>query len=241
MTGQHIKVAATEGGEIDCYLSLPDSGPAPAVVVMASVFGVDGDVQGNCDDLAAQGFVAAAPDLFWRGDKGPMDRSEDGQRRARERAKDRVPMIEKGVQDLADTIAALKARPECNGRIAVVGLCYGGPFAVLGPARLGCDAGVSFHGTRVQDYIDEIDGVTVPVSLHWGDQDHAAPPEALEKIRGTIAGMANVEVHIYPGVLHGYTARASEKAWHEEAAGKSWRRCIEIVNGLRDKAEAAVG
>lgn len=240
MPGQHTKIAAKEGGEFDCYLSLPATGaPAPAVVIMASVFGVDGDVQGSCDDLAAEGFVAAAPDLFWRGDKGPMDRSEDGQRRARERAKDREPLIEMGVQDLADVIADLKARPECNGKVAVVGLCYGGPFAILGPARLGCDAGLSFHGTRVQDFAGEIGKVTVPLSLHWGDQDHAAPPEALEKVRAAISGMDNAEVVIYPGALHGYTARASEKAWHEEASEKSWRRAVEILDGLRDMAEAA--
>lgn len=238
MPGQRTKIAAKDGGEFDCYLSLPSSGAAPAVIIMASVFGVDGDVQGNCDDLAAQGFVAAAPDLFSRGDSGPMDRSEDGQRRARERAKDRQPLIEQGVQDLADVIADLKNRPECNGKVAVVGLCYGGPFAILGPARLGCDAGISFHGTKVQEFADEIGKVDVPLSLHWGDGDHAAPPEAVEKIQAAIEGKKDAEIVIYPGVLHGYTARASAKAWHEDASGKSWRRAVEILDGLRDMAEA---
>ena len=79
------------------------------------------------------------------GDKGPMPRTEDGARRAAERARDRGPMIEAGVKDLADTIAEVKSRAQCNGRVGVVGLCYGGPFAILGPARLGCDAGVSIR------------------------------------------------------------------------------------------------
>ena len=73
-----IKIAATGGGEFDCYIALPGSGTGPALIVMSSIFGVDSDVRGAADDLAAKGIVVAAPDLFWRGDSGPMDRSEEG-------------------------------------------------------------------------------------------------------------------------------------------------------------------
>jgi carboxymethylenebutenolidase len=240
MTGKTIRIPARDGGAFDCYLAAQAAAArVPAVVIMSSVFGVDGDVRKNCDDLAAAGFLAAAPDLFWRGDAGPMDRSEDGQRRARERARDRDALIEKGVADLADVVAHLKRHPGCNGRIAVVGLCYGGPYAIIGPARLGCDAGLSFHGTKVQDYLAEIGRVTGPLVLHWGDQDHAAPPEAVARVREATRGMRNVEIQIYPGVRHGYTAPASKEAWNADAAARSWRRAVEVVNGLRDAATAA--
>lgn len=238
MSGHDVKIAATEGGTFDCYLSLPASGPAPAVVIMSSIFGADDDVRNNCDDLAAQGFIGAAPDLFWRTDAGPMPRSEDGRRRAAARAKDRDVSIERGVQDLADLIADLKGRPECNGRIAVVGLCYGGPYAILGPARLGCDAGLAFHGTKVENYLDALGGIRVPLSLHWGDQDHAAPTETLEKVRAAARDMANVDITIYPDAAHGYTARASVDAWNESAAEASWHRAVEILDGLRDLPKA---
>ena len=239
MTGQDIKITAEQGGSFDCYLSLPAGGRAPAVVIMPSVFGVDGDVRRSCDDLAGLGFVAAAPDPFWRGDAGPMGRDEDGSRRARERALDRAPLIEQGVADLADVIAELKRLPECNGRVAVVGLCYGGPYAILGPARLGCDAGIAFHGTVVENYLDDLAGVRVPLSLHWGDQDHACPPETLARIREATRDMADVDITIYPGVGHGYSAPSSEKSWNEEATEKSWRRAVEILDALRTPAEAA--
>ncbi len=234
MAGQDIKIPAAEGGEFDSYLSLPDGGAGPGVVIIASVFGVDGDVRDMADELAGSGFAVSAPDPFWRGDKGPMARTEDGQRRAAERAKDREPLIEQGVQDLGDTMADLKARPECNGRIAVIGLCYGGPYAILGPARLGCDAGIAFHGTKVQNYLGEIGGVHVPLVLHWGDQDHAAPPEALAQIRAATEGMADVDITIYPGVQHGYSAPSSTKAYDEDATRNSLRRAVEVINGLRD-------
>ena len=238
MPGDDVKIAASEGGEFDCFLSLPTTGKAPALVIMSSIFGADDDVREICDDIAGQGFIAAAPDLFWRTDAGPMPRTEDGRKRAAARAKDRDSSIERGVKDLADVMADLKTRPECNGRIAVVGLCYGGPYAILGPARLGCDAGLSFHGTKVENYLDDLSKVTVPLSLHWGDSDHAAPPEVLERVRAAISGMSNVDLTIYPGAQHGYTASAPE-VWDEEASRGSWRRAVEILSELQDLPKAA--
>ncbi len=232
MPGQDIRISATEGGAFDAYLSLPATGSRPGVVIIASVFGVDGDVRDMADELAGHGFPVSAPDPFWRGDKGPMDRSEDGQRRAAARAKDRERVIEQGVQDLADTMADLKARPECDGRIAVIGLCYGGPYAILGPARLGCDVGIAFHGTKVQNYLDALEGVTAPLVLHWGDQDHVLPPEALAQVREATQGMANVDVTIYPGVQHGYTSAVNPAAYDEDAVRKSLARAVEVINGL---------
>ena len=239
MAGQDIKISATEGGEFDAYLSLPQSGSGPGVVIIGSVFGVDGDVRDMADELARAGFAVAAPDPFWRGDKGPMPRTEDGMRRASERAKDREPLIEQGVQDLADTMADLAARAECNGRIAVIGLCYGGPYAILGPARLGCAAGIAFHGTKVQNYLADLDRVTVPLVLHWGSEDHAAPPEVVAQIRAATEGMANVDITIYPDVRHGYTAAVNPAAYDEDATRNSLARAIEVINGLADAESLA--
>jgi dienelactone hydrolase len=79
-------VITTAGGSFDCYLSAPVSaGKAPGIVMASTVFGVDADLRKMCDDLAAQGFLAAAPDFFWRGDKGPLPRTEED-RNARVRA-----------------------------------------------------------------------------------------------------------------------------------------------------------
>ena len=74
---------------------------------------------------------------------------------------------------MADTLAELRKLPQFNGRAATMGFCYGGPYAILGPKRLGYAAGISCHGTQMLDYIKELDGVTEPVCIIWGDQDHA--------------------------------------------------------------------
>lgn len=229
-----IKIKSSDGGEFDCHLALPERGSGPALVIMSSIFGVDEDVRNAAADCAGKGIVVAAPDLFWRGDAGPMPRTEEGMRRARARAEDRDSQIEPGLRDLADVMAMLKDLPECNGRIATLGLCYGGPYAILGPARLGCDAGFAFHGSNVQDYLEDVSAIgDAPIRLHWGDQDRACPPEALARVRAATEGMPNVEITIYPGVEHGYSA-ASAKAWNAEAAATSWASALAVLDGLRD-------
>ena len=63
---------------------------------------------------------------------------------------------------------------------AAMGFCYGGPYAILGPARLGYDAGIGCHSTQMKDFIGDLEGVARPVCLLWGDKDQMAPPELLE-------------------------------------------------------------
>ena len=84
---------------------------------------------------------------------------------------------------MADTLAEVRKLPQFNGRAAVMGFCYGGPYAILGPKRLGYDAGISCHGTQLLDFIGELEGVTQPVCIVWGDQDHAAPEPVQEAYR----------------------------------------------------------
>jgi carboxymethylenebutenolidase len=237
MTGQDIRIAASDGGEFDSYLTLPTGAPGPAVIIMSSVFGVDDDVRADLDKLAAQGFVGVGPDLFWRGDKGPKPRTEEGDRQAKARAWPRAPLIEAGIQDLSDIMDHLKALPQCNGKFAVVGLCYGGPFALLGPSRLGADAGISFHGSLMQNYIDELPKVNAPLCLHWGDQDSIAPVDVIAQIQDAARGMEDVDITIYPDVLHGYTAPSSE-AWDDYAASSSWAAALAVLDGLRDSVDA---
>jgi carboxymethylenebutenolidase len=232
MAGTDVKIKSAGGGEFESYVALPASGPAPGVILAAAVFGVDADQRKITEDFAAQGFCASSPDFFWRSDPGPLGRTEEDMKRARARAQPRHQLIEQGVQDLADAVADLKARPECNGRVAVAGFCYGGPYALIGPARLGLDAGFAYHGTNLQDWVEELDRVNAPVGLFWGTEDHAAPPEVLELFKSKAATHDHLELHVYPGIGHGYTA-PSANTWDAETAKHSWTRTYDILDALR--------
>jgi carboxymethylenebutenolidase len=237
MPGTAVKVRSSRGGEFDCYLALPSgAGKTPAVVLACAIHGVDKDLRDIADEFASNGFIAAAPDLFWRSIPGPIAM---GDKRAAERAQPRLEKIADGEQDMADTLAHLKTLPQFNGRAATMGFCYGGPYAILGPKRLGYAAGVSCHGTRMLDYVGELDGVTAPVCIMWGDQDHVAPAEVLDAYRAVPARMKNVEVHIFPGILHGYMMPDHVKAYDAGTRAFSMARALSILERLQEDLRQA--
>ena len=233
MQRKDIKVrSSTGGGEFDCYLALPEGdGKAPAIVLASAIMGIDKDMRQLCDEFSAQGYVAAAPDLFWRSLPGPLPREDP---RAAERSQPRLEKIRAGEADMADTCVYIRALPRCNGRVAVMGFCYGGPYAILGPKRLGYDAGISCHGTQMLDYADELEGVRQPVCVVWGDKDHLAPPPVLEAYRDLAKRMKNLELHVFPGVEHGYMMKDA-KVYDAKTYDFSMQRALAILKGLESR------
>lgn len=230
MPTHDLKIRATGGGEFDCHLVLPDTrGKVPALVLAAAVHGVDEDIRGIATEIAAMGFAVAAPDLFWRTIPGPLSRSD---KRTGERAEPRRQVIGAGEADLADTLAMLKTQPAFNGRAAVAGFCFGGPYALIGPKRLGFEVGISCHGSAMEDFIAEADGVSGPVCLLWGDRDNRAPAPVLDAYRALAARMPGMELHVFPGVQHGYMMKGDER--HDAAAyAFSMQRIGELLSTLR--------
>ena len=209
-------------------------GKDPAIVLASAIHGVDEDLRGIADEFASRGYIAAAPDLFWRTPTpGPLKRDDP---RSAPRGQPRLERIKAGERDLADVLSMVRREPLHNGRTAVIGFCYGGPFAVIGPKRLGYDAGISCHGTQLLDFIQEFEGLQKPVCLIWGDKDHAAPPNVLEAYRAVATRMKNVEVHVVPGVQHGYMMAAAP-AYDAKTYEFSMGRALAILESLRAKAQ----
>lgn len=230
-SGKTVKIRASAGGEFDCYLVVPaGDAAAPAVVLASAIHGVDADIRAIADEFAADGYVVAAPDLFWRSVPGPLSRDDN---RARERAQPRLQRIKAGEDDLTDTLSYLRTLPQFNGNAAVMGFCYGGPYAIIGPKRLGYAAGISCHGTQLLDYIGEIEGVNAPICIMWGDRDHAAPAPVLDAYRAIAPRIANLDLHIFPGVLHGYMMPDGGEAFDQKMRDFSMARAEAILDGLR--------
>ncbi|MFO0516880.1 MAG: dienelactone hydrolase family protein, partial [Betaproteobacteria bacterium] len=105
--GSQVRIRSSSGnGEFDCYLALPaGSARTPAVVMASAVHGVDADIQGIADAFADAGFIAAAPDLFWRTVPGPLPRGDE---RSAQRSQPRLPVIKTGEADIADTLAMVR-------------------------------------------------------------------------------------------------------------------------------------
>ena len=230
MLGKTIKIRSSEGGEFDCYVAVPDAkGDVPGVVLASAVHGVDADIMGIADELAAHGFIAAAPDLFWRTIPGPLAHDDD---RTKQRSQPRLDRIKEGETDMANTLTHLGKLPQFNGRAVAMGFCYGGPYAILGPKRLGYAAGISCHGTQMLDYIHELEDLSEPVCILWGDRDHRAPDEVLNAYRALASRKKNVELHIFSGVQHGYMMPGIPKAFDRQARQFSMTRALAILEGL---------
>jgi carboxymethylenebutenolidase len=231
MTGRSVKISSSAGtGEFDCYVSVPSStGQIPAIVLASAVHGVDKDMRDLADEFASHGVIAAAPDLFWRWLPGPLP---SGDPRLQKRSNPRHEKITANETDMADTLTYLHTLPQFNGHAVAAGFCYGGPFAILGPKRLGYAAGVSCHGSRLDTYLDDLTGVTAPVCIIWGDKDTAAPEEVVANYRKVSGTMKNVKLDILPGILHGYMMPGSEKAYDAAARKFSMEKMLAILNGL---------
>lgn len=231
MRKSDIKIPSSEGKTFDCYVVTPDTkDKVPGIVLASAIHGVDQDIRDLADAFAARGYIAAAPDLFSRSVPGPLKRDDP---RSQPRGQPRLEKLKDGEKDLADTLAMLKKEPQFNGRAAVIGFCYGGPFAILGPRRLGYAAGIACHGTQMLDFVKELEGVTQPLCIIWGDQDVMAPPPVLEAYRAVPARMENVEVHGVPGVLHGYMMKGAPQAYDQKLYDFSMGRAFAILEGLR--------
>ena len=226
-----LRIAATGGGQFDCFLGLPEAKhPVPAIVLASAIHGVDEDLQDIAREFVARGYIAAAPDLFWRSVPGPLPHDDP---RSRPRGQPRLEKIKAGEQDMIDVRTALRAQPLWNGRAAVIGFCYGGPYAILGPKRLGYDAGISCHGTQMLDYLPEMEGLAKPVCVVWGDEDIMAPPPVLEAYRAAVARRKNLDLHVFPGVKHSYMMPHSIDAFDAKVRAFSLDRAFGILAGLR--------
>ena len=222
-------VPSSEGGSFDAYLALPATQcPVPAVVLASAIHGVDRDLRGIADAFASRGYIAAAPDLFRRTIPGPLPR---GDARAAARAQPRRERIAAGEQDLVDTRLALRGDARFNGRVLLMGFCYGGPYAVIGPARLGYDAGIACHGTGMLDVAGEARALRRPLCVLWGDRDPMAPATVVDAYRTLQRDRASVAVHLFPGVEHGYMMRDSP-AFDPEAYELSMARALEMLERL---------
>src|SRR6478752_4333307 len=104
MPGKIIQIHGRADSDFDCYLAMPEaSGPVPAVVLASAIHGVDRDLRDLADEFAAHGYIAAAPDLFWRTIPGPLTRADS--ERTTQRGQPRAEKIRTGEADMADTLA----------------------------------------------------------------------------------------------------------------------------------------
>lgn len=219
MPGRDIKYTTRDGETFDGYVVEPaGDGKVPGLLLITAIFGVDEEMRTLSDAWANDGFVVSAPDIFWRQIPGPTADFEI--------ALDRMAKFEldQGLKDVEDLIADLRAHPRCNGKVAVLGFCFGGRIAHLAAARLGADAAGAFHGTAIGLHLDEVDKINVPISYHFGEEDPVVPMDEVKAIREAFAGKSGAEIKSYPGATHNFSM--PEKDGYNPPVAKAARAAV---------------
>jgi carboxymethylenebutenolidase len=225
--GERITIT-TADGSFEAYVAGPPTGaPVPGVVVIQEIFGVNQVMRDITDGLAAQGYLAICPDLFWRIEPGIdiTDQSEAEWKRAFElfNAFD----VDRGVEDIAATLAELRRRPDCTGKAGVVGFCLGGLLAYLTGCRTDADGSVSYYGVGIENRTAEATKTTHPILLHIAEEDQFVPKEAQAKIRADLGRNPWVEIHTYPGCDHAF-ARVGGQHYDAAAAQLAGERTLKF-------------
>jgi carboxymethylenebutenolidase len=222
--GQTISIS-TADGDFSAYVARPAAEPAPVVIVLHEVFGVNDDMRATCAELADHGFIAICPDLFWRQERG-VDLSawseEEWQKGlALYMAYDR----DAGVGDVAATVAAARTIDGASGKVGVMGFCLGGLMTYLVAARHDIDAAVAYHGGDTERYLDEAGAITAPLLMHLADEDEFISKEAQAAIKAALANVPTATVYGYAGCSHAF-ARHNGAHYDAEAAalanGRTW-------------------
>ena len=200
---------AINGGDGDfaAYLSTPAAGAGSGLLVIQEIFGVNQSMRQMCDDFAAQGYVALCPDIFWRQEPGIQitDRTDEEWQKAFQLFQGFD--VDKGIEDLKDSLAALRGLDACSGKAGTVGYCLGGKLAFLMATRSDADCTVGYYGVGLDELLDEAGGISAPLMLHVAEKDEYCPPEAQEKLRNSLASHPRATLHFYPGMPHAF-ARA---------------------------------
>lgn len=205
-------------------LTIASGGGVGAVlVIVPSGFGVGPDLKAQMEELALDANAVIALDLFFREDTGPAPYDDHGRAIGRIQNLDRA----RGYRDLR---AALDwARAKNSGQaIVLLGICFGGSFALLAAADGLVDGVVTWHGTRMDQSVERAAEMRCPMRLHFGAEDPFVPAETVETLRRAFADRPEVRIVVHEGATHGYSHRAAP-AFHARAEQAGMYAARELV------------
>jgi len=212
-------VSTLEGdARFDVYVARPEGTPKAAIVVIQEIFGVNEGIRRKCDSWASAGYLALAPDLFWR-EKPHIELDAD----IPEDLQAAFGLFQnfdqnQGIRDIEATIKAARAELGQDAKVGLVGYCLGGRLAFMSACRTDGDAFVAYYGVGIDGLLNEQHAIGKPVLMHIPTADGFVPPEVQQKMHEGLKDNRHVTLHDYEGLDHGFAAEMGAR--RNEAAAE---------------------
>ena len=209
MTG-NVTLDTLDGQMMPAYRAEPQGTPKAAIVVIQEIFGINAGIRRKCDTLAEAGYLAIAPDLFWRLERG-IELDPDIEQEM-QRALSLMGEFDQdaGVRDIEAAIRY--ARDASGGRkVGAVGYCLGGRLAYMTAARTDVDASVGYYAVGIDGLLGEKHAIAHPLMLHIAGEDGFVDKDTQAKMHEGLDDHPKVTLHDYPGEDHGFATEFGER------------------------------
>lgn len=211
-------------GTFAAYIARPAGDAKAAIVVIQEIFGVNAGIRQKCDKLAAQGYLAVAPDLFWRIEPG-IELDPDVEPEFQQ-ALEHMQNFDQdtGIKDIQATINFIRDQ-EGASKVGCVGYCLGGRLAFMTAARTDIDASVGYYGVGIDGLLREKDAIANPVMLHIPTEDGFVDKATQAAMHEGLDSHPKVTLHDYEGLDHGFATEIGKRR-DEQAANLADERTM---------------
>jgi len=206
----NTSVTTLDGGSMGAYRAAPEGQATAAIVVIQEIFGVNAGIRRKCDALAAAGYLAIAPDLFWRIRPGiELDPDVDAEM---QEALGLMGQFDQdaGIRDIEATIRAARAEVG-GGKVGAVGYCLGGRLAYMTAARTDVDASVGYYAVGIDGLLGEKHAIAHPLMLHIAGEDGFVDKATQAKMHEGLDDHPRVTLYDYPGEDHGFATEFGKR------------------------------
>lgn len=229
-TSRYERIQAHDGGAFDAFCALPDRQSGPGILLFQEIFGVNDNIRGVAQRLADAGYLALAPDMFWRIEPR-FERNDESA------LPDCVAMVQKldwpmVAADITASFAHLLSMPECSGSVGGVGFCLGGTltYVFATSARVngrGPDAAVSYYGSGVHQMLGQAGSIECPTMFHYGRRDPYIPEDQIVSVEAAVKDRPGVTVHRYEAG-HAFSNWDAPSMYDKESADLAWGRTLDF-------------
>ena len=213
-------------GQFKAYVARPSDQPKAAIIVIQEIFGINAGIRRKCDKLAEEGYLAVAPDLFWRLEPG-VELDPDIEPEF-QRALDLMGKFDQdqGIRDIEATIHWIR-REQGVSKVGAVGYCLGGRLAYMTAARTDIDATVGYYGVGIDGLLGEKHAIAHPLMLHIPTEDGFVDKATQKAMHEGLDDHPKVTLYDYEGLDHGFATEFGKRR-AEEAANLADKRTADF-------------